>query len=343
MSVNTYFTRVGAAKVRFPVKLSSALPNLSGTATLTYTASATTPTDYLLNEGFSPLSTTDNYYVCLVLLGEDKINGGVTYTQASPVSGPIAPTGNTPGILINVAAANLISGMTNAYAMGVMVRKNNSDYALAAYSIIDRNGNDYNFTLINEPLPSQTLYPIAALQTATADYTNYPELGSRVGYGCSFSPPFRTTGGVSIQRTVDTVQVNPDNSTAYPLATARGTTVTFSVLQNSMKNVVLANAGTYTLTAVNGSHRVETANMSLQTAVALTTGNVPVQIVYPPDAQKAVQISYLLASVTTNPVGTNERWAKDSTTPLNYSVSTTNVDPLFNDVSVELNYIYHPS
>ncbi len=335
MSISSYFTKIGAAKVRFPVKLSSQLPNLS---TLTFTASATNPADYLLNEGFTALTAGNNYYVMTALLGDDRVNGGVTWSAGSPVSGPITVSGTNPGILLNVAASNYPSGMANAYAMAVFLAKNGSDFALAAYSIIDRNGNDYNYTLINEPLTSQTLYTSTQLQSPTADYVNALEIGSRAPFGCNFSPPFRTTGGVNVQRTVDTVNVNPDNSTAYPQATARGTTITFAVLQNSMKNIVLANAGTYASYTVNGGHVVSTSNMSLQTAVALTTGNIPIQLIYPPDENRVSQVSFYLASVTTNPIGSNERWSKDSTTPLNYSVSTTNLDPLFNDVSVELGY-----
>lgn len=341
MSSQTYFTRIGAAKVRLPVRLNTTLPNLSS---LVFTASAINAAgsmlDAVVNDQNSALDSTASYYVTLVLLGEDRTNGGLTYSASSPVSGPITVSGTNPGILINIAAANFPSNMNKAYAMGVMLRKNSSDYALAAYGIIDTNGNDFNYTLNFEPLPSQTLYPIGTLNTATADYATYPELGSRVAYGVSFSPSLRTTGGVEVGRDVNAITVAPDNSTDYPQKAGSGTTIRFAVLSNTVKQIVLANSGNYAKVTTPGSHTVQTAAMSLQTAVSITTGNVPVQLLMPPDENRNVEVRYYLASVSVNPVGNSERWTKTATAPVQYNVVTANQDPLLNDVSVEISYTY---
>lgn len=341
MSQQTYFTKIGAAQVRVPYRLNTTLPDLSGSTTLTFYASAANSNNlvvYNLNEDNAPLDPTATYYVMLALLGEDRQYGGLTYSAASPFSGPITVTSNNPAITINIPSSAFPANMTNAYAMGVFLSKNNTNnFALVQYDIIDRTGQDFDTVVICEPVVGQTTYPASALQTNVANLQLYPELGYRAQvYGCGFGAALRTEGGVTIQRVVGNVTVNADNSTPYPERINAGTTITFSVLGNDLANIIGFQAGTYGKVITPFGHTVEIGHMSLQTAIGFMSGNIPYQLIIPIDGQKVPEVRYYLASTLVNPVGNTEGWQKDRTNPIHVTVVTSNQDPLLNNVGVEI-------
>lgn len=337
MAITPYFTRIGPCKVQLPVRLSTALPDLS---TLVFTASALASDDVKNNDINPVLDTTASYYLMLAPLGEDLSNGGLTISGASPVTGPITVT-TGQGIRVNIAAANLPANLVKAYAMGVYLKKNTSDFALVDYYVIDRDGNDFNCMVNYEPLPSQARYPQAVLQSATED-VNYPELGDRDPVGCDFATALRTSGGVQIERLADNVPVEPDNSSNYNQALGRGTRISFSLLANSVKNVVAANAGYYAKWTLGG-RVIEQSNMSIQTAVSAVTGNVPVKLTFPPNEKGVSDTKLYLASIEQNQTPGTENWTKTATSLIPFVIDTVNLDPLLDGVHVEIGYNSRPA
>lgn len=332
MATTSYFTRIGACKIQSPIRISTALPDLSS---LVFTASALAYDAHERNDVNPKLDTTASYYVMLAPLGEDLTNGGLTYSAGSPVSGPITVS-STQGIRINIAAANLPANLIKAYAMGVFLKKNTSDFAIVDHFIIDRDGNDFNCMVTYEPLPSTTRYPQSVLQTGTAN-ASYEDLGSRDPVGCDFSSAYRTSGGVEIERVVAQVNVTPDNSVDYNQVTSRGTRIRFNVLANTVKNLVKGNAGFYARWTI-GTKIVEQSTMSLQTAVSSITGNVPIKVTFPPNEFGVSDTKYYLASVLENQTGGTEQWKKDTTTTIPFVIDTVNIDPLLDGTHSELSY-----
>lgn len=331
MAIQTY--RIGVPKVFLPQRLSSDVGNkIAAVHALTFTASAATPTSLLLNDANPDLDTTASYYVTIAPVGEDKTNGGITFGATSPVTGPITVTAGQ-GILVNVANANYVSNMSSAMAMAVFLRKNSGNYQLQGYAYIDPS-NDFNYMITSEPLATASSYTAALLQSTTAD----DAIGSRVPYAITYAALTPTTGGVNVSRDVASVTVSPDNAPDYQLATARGTTITFGLLPNDIKQVVQANAGNYAKYSVSGGHIVETSNMSLATAVALITGNMPLKLVLPPDANRVQEIRLYMGTITQNQSSGAEPWSKTSTTPLQFTFANVLVDALLNDVQVEVCY-----
>lgn len=330
MAIETY--RIGAAQVYVPSRVNVTVPALTSLTTAMLTAVATTPDDLLNNSTSPTLDTTANYYVALVPLGEDRNVGGLTWAGGSTAIGPITVT-DGQGIVVSIAATAMPANIDKAFAMGVMLRKNNGTYKLVDYAYIDTD-NGFNYMVMSDA-DTQTGYSLATLMSTAYD-SSYPELGDREAYGCTFTR-YRTSGGVEVDINSDQVNLAPDDGTNFSLPTSRVAALRFSIMQNDMKQIVQATAGKYGSFRING-HTISVSNMSFASAIAAVTGNIPFKLVLPPDANKIRQIELFLACISTNAANVTLRWAKDGTTLVPFNVNPVNLDPLLQDVSTQIGY-----
>ena len=323
---------LGPAQVYVPQRSTTVVTGLSG---IRCDISAVSPTDILNNSTSANLDTTATYSVAVCPLGGDTTVGGLTLAGGTGAIGTVSVTSGQ-GIRVSIASTGLPANTDKAYAYGVFLKKNSGNYKLVDYAYVDvDNGFEY---LIMSDADSQISYPLATLTAITYSST-YPELGDRSAKGVVFTR-YRTSGGVTVNRETEDVPINPDDGGNYTLPTARTASLQFSILQNTLKQVVLANAGKFGLfTGLNG-HTITVGNMSMQTAVAQVTGNLPFKLVLPPDANKVREIRLYLAMISTNKTGASERWSRDAATLLTFNVSPTNIDPLLADVSNEVSYKY---
>lgn len=338
MSIRTL--RLGPAEVYIPQKVATLVPMLTALTTATLIVAATAP-DEILNNSQSPtLDTSADYYVSIAPLGGDTTStgaqkAGLTLAGASTGMGPIN-VNDGEGIMVRIPANAIPADLDKAYAMGVFLRKNNGSYKLVDYAYIDVD-NGFNYMVMTDA-DTLTGYDLSVLM-ATAVNTSYPELGGRRPTGVVYSKK-RTSGGVTVNMETEGVDVAPDDGRNYNLPTSRISSLQFSIMENDMKEMVLANAGKYGAVQSGGA-TFSFSNMGYSSAVAQITGNIPFKLRFPPDANKVRQITLFLAMIGQNTGSTSMQWSKDSTTLVEFTVDPVNNDDLLSEVSTEIGYKYY--
>lgn len=326
---------LGPAQVYVPKKTNVQLAS-TVLSSLTYTASSKSCDDLLLNDINPPLEAGANYYVLLTALGEDRTNGGLTSTLPSPTSGPITiADATTDGIHVNISSANIPANVGNAFAMAVWLKKNSGDFQLQGYGYIDTS-NGFNYLITCEPLTTAQTYTSARLYSAT----NAPDdLGDREPYTIEYlklSP--KTSAGLTVARLNSQVGVSPDTGPDINFTTARGIALRFQLLANGVKEIVQGNAGKFAQYQ-HGGRTYKQSNMSLSTAAALLTGNLPFKVILPSDSQRVAVIRIYLNTVAQSQAANNEEtWGRDTVATVNWDVNTVSFDAYLQDVDCEINY-----
>jgi hypothetical protein len=316
--------RIGVARVYLPTSTTSALGSFS---TLAPTASATNLLDSAVNDVQSTLDTTAAYSFIIAPIGEDKVYGGYTLGPGSQVFGPVTVSANQ-GILINIPSSSFPSNLSMAGGIAVYMKKNSGNYQPLGPTVMDPNGNDYNFIVVNEPLSGAAAVTAAQLQSSVADPTFF---GSRAPYGYLWLALSPTEGGVTVSYDTNEIPIKPDTGTNFNAVAGRGTTISFKLLANDLKNVIQSTAGNYAQVTDRLGHTISTATMSLQTAVAIIQGNKPFKMQLPPDANKISELDVFFASINQNQTPTTLSWTKTATAPVSFVVPTVNADTLLQD------------
>lgn len=329
--------RLGSAKVFLPKKTNTQLAN-NAVSSLVFSASAVTPSDKVNNEVVSDLDTTAQYYFRLAPIGEDRTNGGITSTLPTPQSGPVTVSaGQSITLHIPASGISSVSNLSSAMAMLVWMKKNGGDWKKQGYGYIDAD-NGFIYSVVTEPLTSAQTYTSAQLDSTTNDPD---DLGDRTPYVISYvqlSP--KAADGLQINRNPSTVNVSPDTGPDVSFVTSRGAALQFRLLSNGMKEIVNANAGTFSQISINGK-TVKQAQMSMQTATALLTGNLPFKIVYPADQSRASEIKLFLNCVAQSQSGNQEQWGRDNVAAVTYNINMASFDTYFLDVPTEVGYLIY--
>lgn len=325
--------RIGPAQVSIYTPTGTLIPPASSVG---FTAALKAPTTIYLNSPKKALSLGTPYQVIWAFVGNDVVNGGYTVTVASSAAPAVTPILSTPAIYVNIPAANLPAGAVNTPAVAIFLKAGNGSYTLAEFAYLDVNsGLDFNHTITEAPLFSNPGPFSAALLTSdTADST----LGSRLPGGWSKSVLTPTTGGVTVTRQVTQVTVSPDNTADFQVVTTRTAQISFQLLSNDIQNIVQGNSGSFVQYTSTQGKTIQEAQMSLNTAAALITGNNPMALLMPPDAQGLQEVRLYLGQLLQNQSQNEERWVKDGTTPVSFQYNAVSVDRLTNSMNTEIQY-----
>jgi hypothetical protein len=326
--------RLGTAKVFLPKRTSTQL-SATLVQSLTWTASAQTAGDIVQKTANPSLEAGAQYYVTIAPLGEDRTNGGLTCTKPAPMSGPISITDPlTQTITLAVAASSFPTNMENAFAMTVWMKKGSGNWKRQGYGYIDGE-NGFNYSIDCEPMTSAQGYTESQLYSITNDDE---DLGDRSPYTVEYvqlTP--KTAEGLQIDRNPTLVTVSPDTSQDAQLKSASGAALRFRLLSNSMKDIVNANGGTYSsfTSRLDGS-TIKQSQMSLQTAVAQLTGNLPFKVVYPIDSSKVAETKIFLNCVAEPQTSSSEQWGRDNVMAVEYTINGIAFDTYLQDVHAEV-------
>lgn len=323
--------RTGVPTVQIPVESSTSLPSL---ATLTFTASAVTPVDSSLNDVRRALDPSVTYQVSIGLLGRDSTTGGYTVGRCSPSSGDLTISAGQ-GIQISVQNEDWPAGVEEAFAVAVWLKSGAGNFALCQYAYMDPDA-DFVTAVFARPTSESMRKSITLLQSASSD----DDLGDRDAKGFTFRTPTPTSGGVQISRDVSTVTFTPDTANDFQGTTTRTASISFELLQNDVKDIVDANAGTYIKHTFEGT-TYEESQMSLFSASARLTGNKPLKLVMPQDGNGYQEIRLYIGQLTQNQEGNQESWTKDNQTTVSYSYSPAPLDTLVQGVNTEITYKKH--
>lgn len=322
--------RIGVASVSLSLNDTTAVPSLT---TLVYTASTIAATDLVINDVKSALSTADTYQVMLALVGRDTTNGGYTIAGASPGTGNLIPTTNNNIIAINVPSANWPANFDKAICAAIFLKTNSGSWQLAEFAYVSPT-TDFNHSIVAKPLLNAPLFSATTLQNpATTDAI----LGARSPLGVTYASLSPTTGGVTVNREVSSVSVDPDTGAQISFATTRTASISFQLLSNDVKNIVQGNAGNF-VSYTNGGRVIKEAQMSLNTAQALIPGNRPFKLTMPVDNLGKQEVRLYIGNLTQNQNANTEAWTKSAPTPIAYSFVPASIDALLNDQHTELIY-----
>ena len=319
-----YNFRAGAIKVYLPEDTNNTIASCDA---LVFAAASAEQTDFLNNDGRALLGVADSYKIILTLAGRDTTNGGITHTRSSAASsavvvGPSA-TNYPKGILLSVAAGAWPTNFAEAYGVGIWIQKNSGNYKLAEYGMIDQDNVWRHMVLFDaqiDALARSESFLTSAITTANQD----TEVGDRTPKGMVHRLVGITEDGVNIEDTAEQIQYRPDTSTNYARAISRGMTITFSVENNDMRDIISARAGEYS--KFTSGVTFEQGKMSLQGASAIATGVRPVKLTYPVDTFKTVEEVWMLAAIRQNQTGGTTNFGKQNPPLINYTIETVNDD-----------------
>lgn len=324
--------RIGPAQVSIYTPNATLLPAASGVG---FTTALSNPTIYL-NSPKKALNIGTAYQVIFAFVGHDLVNNGYTVTVASSAAPAVTPTTNNPAIYMNIPAANLPAGAAGTPTVAIFIKAGNGTYTLNEFAYLDVNsGLDFNHTITEQPLFSNPGgYSAATLQAFTSDTV----LGSRSAGAWDKSTLTPTTGGVTVTRSVTQVTVSPDNTADFQIVTTRTAQISFNLLANDIQNIVQGNAGSFVQYTSTQGKSIQEAQMSLNTAAALITGNNPMALLMPPDSLGNQEIRLYLGQLLQNQSQNEERWVKDGTTPVSFTYSAVAIDKLTNSMNTEIQY-----
>lgn len=320
--------RIGVSTLSLSLDSSTALPSL---ASLTFTASAITPTTLLRNDIKNELSTTPTYQVILGLVGRDDTNQGYTVGNCSPGSGILSLTSGQV-IEVKVPNANWPSNYNLAAAVAVFLKIGTANFQLAGFAYLD-DQNDFSYVIKAKPVINAPKFATSLLQSTTSDTT----LGDRAPKGYTFSELSPTTGGVTVTRETNQVNIDPDTGVAFNVAAGRTASISFQLLSNDIIDVVRGNAGDY-VEYTSGGATFKMADMSMTTAVVKTVGNRPLKMTLPPDNAGVQEVRLYLGQLTQNQEGNTEAWTKSAPTPITYTYSPVTLDKLLLSQQTEISY-----
>jgi hypothetical protein len=321
---------IGVAGVSIYQPITTSLPSASGVG---FTVTTMAPTVSIPNDIRGPLISGTAYQVIWAFLGHDSVNNGYTVTAGSSASGAVTPS-TGQGLLVNIPVGNFPAGSSNTPAIAIFTKAGNGNYNLNEFAYYNANsGYDFNHFLGYSPLFSAPgNFTASLLQSASSD----PVLGSRSAVGWSKSTLSPTTGGVRVTREVTQVTVRPDTSADFPIATTRTAEITFQLLPNDIINVVEGNAGTYVQYTASNGFIYEEAQMSINTASALITGNNPMVLLMPPDNSGTQAVRLYLGQLLQNQTQNVENWTKTDTAPIGYTYSAVAIDTLTVSMPTEI-------
>lgn len=320
--------RVGVANVQVSVDDAASLPSLS---TLSFTASAEAPTSVLRNDVKRGLDTTTTYQVMLGLVGRDDTSTGYTVGYCSPGSGILAPISGQ-GIRITVPVGSWPPGYQKAACVAIFLKIGGADWQLAEFAYLDTQY-DFNHMVVARPMPAAPIFTEALLRSSTADAI----LGDRSPKGYTYLALSPTTGGVEVTRETSSVPLNPDTGNQFNLTTARTASIKFELLANGVADIIRGNAGN-TATFTVGGIVYEVGQMSMNSALALVTGNKPVKLFMPPDNNGRQEVRLYLGQNVQNQEGNTEEWKKDAFAGVTYVWSPAAFDTLINAQHTEIIY-----
>lgn len=324
MSVRHF--RSGAIRVYLPkVEKSITTPNFN---LITPLVSAITVDDELLRDVRDKVSSSANYQILLAPHTLGQTVKGYVSGQASAGSGVITGITSSQGILISVAASSWAANSNYLAGVQVWLKKGNDNFKLHSIVPIDT-ANLWQTVVVTDCTVDAISKTATVLQSTTADDDLGP--AGRLGYGVSFTLAGISQDGVNVDDSVEQINYRPDTSTNYFLAITRGMTVSFSLLNNSQKDIVNANAGEY-VKWTDGQAEIKQALMNYQSSSAIATGNVPLRLIYPVDENKALEELYMYATVAENQTGSQSNWGKQNPPVTSYTYSTINMDGLLQAV-----------
>lgn len=318
--------RIGVPTIELSLDSTTSVPSL---ASLTFAASAITPTDSLYNDSTPSLLTSEDYQVCIALVGRDTTNGGYTINAASPGSGIVnITTGQV--IEITVDEANWPANYEVAVAAAVFLKVGSGSFQLAQFAYIP-DGEDFSTVIKAKPIRTAPRFTFALLNSTTTDLI----LGDRAPLGVTYEEITPTTDTFNIVRRVDTVTVSPNNAPDYTIATTRAVSVQFQALSNDIKTIVRAAGGNYVQYSSGGLIHRE-AHSSKNTAQAIVRGNKPIRLTFPADEFGAGEVMLLVGQLAVNQVEFTEAWSKTATTPISFTFDAVATDRLTNSIDTEI-------
>lgn len=329
MSATSY--PVGVSAVLLPVVGSSALPSF---ATLTFSASSTALTTLDNNSGKSSLDSTATYQVALTAMGVDVTNGGYTMGPSTVSSGNLALT-TAQGIKVSAtsgALAALGGSVAELFCIGVWLKIGAANFQLTDLAYVDPS-TDFVHTVVTKPRRTNLTKTFALLSGSASD----DDLGDRNPHGCAFRATPTTTGGVILNRTGDKVSFSPDTAGNFDVKTTRTVSIEFSVLSGDLRDVVGANAGTYTR-YTHSAIEYEEAQMSEFTTAVSVPGCKPLIMVHPPDKLGFQAITLFVGQVLQNQADNTESYTKDNQLEVKYVFSAVPNDTLTNNMATELKW-----
>jgi hypothetical protein len=287
----------------------------------------------VFNDVKQPLNMNVAYQVIWAFMGQDTVNKGYTITQSSSAAPAVTPVTATPSILLNIPAANLPAAAANTPVIAIFLKAGNGNYGLTEFAYLNsNNGLDFNHLIKGQPLNGA---PVGILATDLTTGNPTALLGSRLAGGWVFSNKTPTTGGSTINREVTSVTVSPDNAADFNITTARTVSIEFSLLTNSILDIIEGNAGTYAAYTAGG-HSYQEGEMSINTAAALITGNAPLICFLPPDSSGVSEARLYLGQLLQNQTANTEAWTKTATTPIKYTFSAVAIDTLTDGMATEI-------
>jgi hypothetical protein len=322
--LSTLFERIGVCQVFLGSNTGVSLPSMSG---ITPTSAAVSPAASLNNSTRTPVSGSYTFVVCL--LGFDPTYGGYTLSQCSSAGSRTVSAGQ--GVSLTIPASSLPSGYQNAVAMAIFMGLSGSRYQLWEYAYIPPTGQDFNHCLLANPYTSSMIVPGSILSTPTAS----TQTGSMSPTAVAWQLAGITTGGVDIDRRPETVPISPACYPDYEIIDSRNTTVSFSLLQNDIVNVVQANSGVYVQYAgTNGTIRISHLSPFIAFNSLLAAG--PIQLVMPINQRGTSETRTYLGLI--NRSAGPEKWSKTQATPINFILSPAPNDYLLIGTDTEISY-----
>ena len=325
--------KIGVATVEISDIGEDDLPSLTGKVP---GVCAVVLTKHIVNEIVSKLSTTPVYEVMLGLVGYDA-DGGYQVGFCSNTSGPVSINSTNRAIRVRMnqsgaGAGAWPTGFDGAICVALFLKTGIAKFQLAGFGYLPIDS-DFTRTITTKPLPSSPRFDTALLQSTTSDEI-LGEHRTAVKEVIWLRVP-TTTGGVTLARPVNTVNIPPDNSPDYPASAGRGITVSFKTLANGTEQIIRGNAGVYKEYDVDGETVLE-AEMTMGTAVALINGNRAMKITSPRDNKTGRStISLLLGTLGANQQENTEAWTKTEITPISWSFATGVQDFLLIDQPLE--------
>src|SRR3990167_2063340 len=298
---------------------------LPALTTLTFTASADTPTTLERNSGRTALPTSTNIQVIVGLVGEDA-GGGYSVTRCSPNSGTLTVTSGQT-IKVKVLNADWPASFNKAAGVAVFLKFGSADeWQLAKVAPTDST-NDFVTAVLARPRLGAKKFTEALLQSVTATDT---ALGDRVPTGYDFPEVTPTTDNVVIRYSTENITFKPNNAGDFANPTARPVGVTFNGLINDLQTVSRAVAADY-VEYTDSAVTFKESDQGFKTAVAIIKGNKPLKMLFPPDNSGNQEELLFMSLLLENTEEVALNWSKGDQTPVPFVYNQAPLDHLFDN------------
>ena len=329
--------RMGVVDVQVPVRTSNIM---GGMDTITPVACVVTNSNPLHNDLNPPLATTDTYKFVLALAGEDRVNGGYTFAEASEETAAVSITNvQTQCIRLSVANELLPANWDEAAFMVVFVKVNSSSkYQQVKNALIPIDGDDFVTSIMGKPMRSAQRFTLAFLQS-----TNDTDLkaGSRYPYGFTFETVEPTTGAINETYNIDSITVDINTGPSFTQKTSTAVGLSFQTILNDIKTVVRSAGGLVAKFLDPDGVAITEGATGLANAVAIFKGNQPVRVNYPPDSFGNVEEAVFLSLQVQNNNSLTLAWSKSATTPVDITYEAAIIDALLIGQHTKLSKLKH--